>query len=112
MHVLLVSLLALAIPVASQQPQIGDISPFLGTWTLNAAESKLGTLPHPVRLAVTFEVLGSDGMKVSTDQVLRIRVLRATTRFASTGTITRLGLAASRCQSLPRKRRTSAAALI
>ena len=69
MHVLLVSLLALAIPVASQQPQIGDISPFLGTWTLNAAESKLGTLPHPVRFAVTFEVLGSDGMKVSTDQV-------------------------------------------
>ena len=64
--VLLVSLLALAIPVASQQP---DISPFLGTWTLNAAESKLGTLPHPVRFAVTFEVLGSDGMKVSTDQV-------------------------------------------
>ena len=35
MHVLLVSLLALAIPVASQ-PQISDISPFLGTWTLNA----------------------------------------------------------------------------
>jgi hypothetical protein len=69
MRVLLVSLLALAIPVASQQQQISDISPFLGTWTLNAAESKLGTLPHPVRLAVTFEVLGSDGMKVSTDQV-------------------------------------------
>jgi hypothetical protein len=69
MHALLVSFLALAIPVASQQPQISDILPFLGTWTLNAAESKLGTLPRPVRLAVTFEVLGSDGMKVSTDQV-------------------------------------------
>ena len=56
--VLLVSLLALAIPVASQQP---DISPFLGTWTLNAAESKLGTLPHPVRLASRSRYSGQTG---------------------------------------------------
>jgi hypothetical protein len=107
MHVLLVSLLALAIPVASQQP---DISPFLGTWTLNAAESKLGTLPHPVRFAVPFEVLGSDGMKVSTDQVYEDS--RSVGHYEVRVDGYNHRLTASRCQSLPRKRRTSAGALI
>ena len=70
MHLLLLfSLLAFAIPVANQEPQANGISPFLGTWKLNVSESKLGTPPQPARLAVTFEALGSDRMKVSSDQV-------------------------------------------
>lgn len=69
MHLYLLLLLALAIPVAGQEPQLNDISPFVGTWKLNLAESKLGTLQQPARLAVTFAALGSDGMKVSFDQV-------------------------------------------
>ena len=69
MHLLLLSLLALAISVAGQEPQPNDISRFLGTWKLNVLQSKLGTPPQPARLAVTFEALGSDRMNVSYDQV-------------------------------------------
>jgi hypothetical protein len=69
MHLLLFSLLTFAIPVANQEPQANGISSFLGTWKLNVSESKLGTPPQPARLAVTFEALGSDRMKVSYDQV-------------------------------------------
>ncbi len=68
MHLLLFSLLALAIPVANQELQANSISAFLGTWKLNVTKSRLGTPPQPSRLAVTFEALGSDRMKVSYDQ--------------------------------------------
>src|SRR5215510_7063077 len=66
MHLLLLfSLLAFAIPVATQEPHANGISPFLGTWKLNVSESKLRTPPQPARLAVTFEALGSDSRHYS-----------------------------------------------